>query len=125
MSEQVLILASVQQGIHVNGSRNNTAQEKGDMGKKNYQLSPELMPYALSRSFSHTSYRICHVPLSHIAPYVPVSGKPLQMWHARDWHIRSNELKELVLSACVPVSYVCILYMRSCYPTFRRLVVQM
>ena len=47
---------SCAKGIHVKGSRNNTAQEKGDMGKKNYQLSPELMTYALSRSFSHTSY---------------------------------------------------------------------
>ena len=41
---------------------------------------------------------------------MPVSGKPLQMQHARDWHIRSNELKGLVLSACVAVSYVCIVH---------------
>ena len=78
------------------------------MGKKNYQLSPELMTYAISRSFSHTSYGICHVPLSHIVPYVPVSGKPLQMRHTHDWHIRGYELKELVLSACVAVSCVCV-----------------
>ena len=83
-------------------------RRKATWEKKNYQLSPELMTYALLRSFSHTSYGICHVPLSHITPYVPVSDKPLQMQHTRDLHIRSDELKELVLSACVAVSCVCV-----------------
>ena len=124
MSEQVLVLACVQKGYMLK-AQGTTQLRRKVTWEKNYQLSPELMTYAISRSFSHTSYGICHVPLSHVVPYVPVSGKPLQMQHARDWHIRSNELKELVLSACVPVSYVCVLYMSSCYPTFRMLVVQM
>ena len=46
------------------------------MGKKDRQPSPEPVTYALTRSFSHVSHGIGHAPLSHIAPYVPVTGVP-------------------------------------------------
>ena len=42
-------------------------------GKKEHQLSPESMTYVLSRSFSHASYDVGHISLSHIALYVPVN----------------------------------------------------
>ena len=41
--------------------------------EKDHQLSPEPVTYALSQSFSHTSYDVGHVSSSHIAPYVPVN----------------------------------------------------
>jgi len=50
--------------------RNNTAQKKGDMGKRSNNQASTPWPM----SFSHASYGIDHASSSHIVPYVPVTG---------------------------------------------------
>ena len=56
-------------------------------GKKDHQPNLEPVTYALSWSVSHTSHGISHIPLSHIGPYVPVTG----VLHPRPCKIRDLE----------------------------------